>query len=97
MPPFTPDWTLEFVPMSLVRHASILSLTLAACAGSPQSQEASEQCRAKARLEAPLPPAFPQTGSDTTQRALTPEEERARNELAYFQKCMQDRGYGAKR
>jgi hypothetical protein len=84
---------------------SMLCAALSACAASPQwekpgataatAQQDSDQCRAKARLEAPLPSAFAQTGR--TDRVLTFEEERTQNELVYFQKCMQDRGYSAKR
>jgi hypothetical protein len=84
----------------------ILCVALSACAASPQwdkpgatpamAQQDSEQCRAKARVEAPVPAAFAQTGR-TTERVLTFEEERTQNELVYFQKCMQERGYSAKR
>jgi len=55
-----------------------------------------EQCRAKARAEAPQPHVFAATGGVTT-RVLTPEEQREQLELEYFQKCMREKGYSAKR
>jgi hypothetical protein len=91
--------------MTLLRTL-ILCAALSACGSSPHwekpggtaamAQQDSEQCRAKARQEAPVPMAFAQTGR-TTDRVLTFEDERQQNELVYFQKCMQDRGYTAKR
>jgi hypothetical protein len=39
---------------------------------------------------------FEQTGTVTT-RVLTVEEQRRRNEVEYFQKCMQEKGYRPKR
>jgi hypothetical protein len=55
-----------------------------------------EQCRAKARAEAPQPSAFAVTGGATS-AVLTPEEQREQMEVAYFQNCMREKGYSAKR
>lgn len=60
-------------------------------------QEDSDQCRMKARLDAPYPSVLDRTGSTVTTRILTVEEERLRNENEIFQKCMQERGYRAGR
>jgi len=59
-------------------------------------KEDNDQCLAKARFDAPQPAVFEQTGTMTT-RVLTVEEQRRRNEVEYFQKCMQEKGYSTKR
>ena len=93
--------------MNASRHAWIVSLALAACAApathwekpgaTPAMVQAdNDQCLTNARLNAPQPPVFEQTGTVTT-RVLTVEEQRRRNEVEYFQKCMQEKGYSAKR
>jgi hypothetical protein len=89
--------------MSLARHAWVLAAALAACAkpahwekpGASASavQEDSEQCRVKARLESQLLEPLP----SLTPRVLTVEEQRQLDEIQHFQKCMQDKGYAAKR
>jgi hypothetical protein len=93
--------------MSPARHAWIVSLLLAACAAPATHWEKpgataamvkadNDQCLANARFDAPQPAVFEQTGTVTT-RVLTVEEQRHRNEVEYFQKCMQEKGYSAKR
>jgi hypothetical protein len=92
--------------MKLSRHVWLIAAALAACstpgahwekagANEAMAQADSEQCRAKARSEAPQPHAFAATGATT--RVLTLEEQREQNELEYFQKCMKEKGYSAKR
>jgi hypothetical protein len=83
-------------------------VALAACSSAPgmhwEKSGASEasvksdsaECRDRARFEAPQPNVFAPTGGVTT-RVLTAEEQREQNELEYFQKCMRDKGYSAKR
>ncbi|HEU4351458.1 MAG TPA: hypothetical protein VFR66_06250 [Burkholderiales bacterium] len=93
--------------MNPTRHAWIASLVLAACAAPATQWEKpgataatvqadDDQCLADARFNAPQPAAFDQTGTVAT-RVLTVEEQRRRNEVEYFQKCMQEKGYSAKR
>ena len=93
--------------MNPSRHAWIVSLALTACAApathwekpgatAAMVQADNDQCLTNARLNAPQPPVFEQTGSATT-RVLTVEEQRRRNEVEYFQKCMQEKGYNTKR
>jgi hypothetical protein len=93
--------------MNPSRHPWIVSLALAACAASAPHWEKpgataamvqadNDQCLANARMDAPQPPVFEQTGTVTT-RILTVEEQRRRNEVEYFQKCMQEKGYRPKR
>ena len=85
----------------------MVCLFLAACAAPTTHWEKSgataavvqadnDQCLTDARLNAPQPAVFEQTGTVTT-RVLTVEEQRRRNEVEYFQKCMQEKGYSAKR
>jgi hypothetical protein len=94
-----------------------LVLALAACSSAPQwskpgasdatAQEDSEQCRMRARAEAPQPTLFPATGGASTTvtgtaggvttPGLTLEEQREQAELEFFQKCMREKGYSAKR
>jgi TolA-binding protein len=92
--------------MKLSRHVWLIAAALAACsspvahwekagANEAAAQADSEQCRVKARDEAPQPHAFAVTGA--TDRVLTLEERREQNELEYFQKCMREKGYSAKR
>ena len=83
------------------------SVALAACAAptaqwekpgtsAAATQEAHEQCRASALLEAREPYLWgPQT--TTTTRVLTVEEQRELNQIEAFQKCMQGKGYATKR
>jgi hypothetical protein len=93
--------------MNPVRHAWMVSLFLAACAAPATHWEKpgataavvqadTDQCLTDARLNAPQPAVFEQTGTVTTQ-VLTVEEQRRRNEVEYSQKCMQEKGYSAKR
>jgi hypothetical protein len=93
--------------MNAARHAWILPLALAACAASPPHwekpgataatvQQDNDQCATQARLDSPQPSVFEQTGTTTT-RVLTLEEQRRRSEVGTFQKCMQEKGYSAKR
>jgi hypothetical protein len=90
--------------MKLSRHVWLIAAALSACstphwekagANEATAQAETEQCRAKARSEAPQPHAFAATGATTT--VLTLEQQREQNELEYFQKCMRERGYSAKR
>jgi len=93
--------------MNSARHCWILALALAACAAPSTPwekpgatpamvKEDNDQCLAKGRFDAPQPAVFEQTGTMTT-RVLTVEEQRRRNEVEYFQKCMQEKGYSTKR
>lgn len=88
------------------RHAWMVLLLLAACAApathwekpgatAAAVQADNDQCLTDARLNAPQPAVFEQTGTVTT--VLTVEEQRRRTEVEYFQKCMQAKGYSAKR
>jgi hypothetical protein len=91
--------------MKLIRYIGVVAL--AACSSAPQweksgadpaaAQQASDECRARARAEAPEPNVFASTGGGTVTRVLTVEEQREQNRLEYFQKCMQEKGYSAKR
>jgi hypothetical protein len=92
--------------MNSARHCWILALALAACAApathwekpgatAAAVQADNDQCLTDARFNAPQPAVFEQTGTVTT--VLTVEEQRRRNEVEYFQKCMQAKGYSAKR
>jgi hypothetical protein len=93
--------------MNSAPHALLLLLALAACAApsthwekpgasAAMVQADNDQCLENARMNAPQPAVFEQTGTVTT-RVLTVEEQRQRNEVEYFQKCMQEKGYSAKR
>ena len=84
-----------------------VSLALAGCAGSlprwekpgaaPSAvHEDSEQCRTRARQEAPLPHTQREP-AETTTRFLTFDQQREQNEVEFFQKCMRDKGYRATR
>jgi hypothetical protein len=91
----------------LLAGCAVLSLALAACAAnSPHWEkpgaaasavhEDSEQCRTRARQEAPLPQ-FPRETAATTTQSRTFDEQRKLNETEFFQKCMREKGYRAAR
>jgi hypothetical protein len=97
--------------MNLHRHAWIVSVSaaLGACAAptplhweKPGATEArvkedSEDCRVKARF-APLPASRPPApSSSSATRVLSREQERAQHDTEYFQRCMQEKGYSARR
>ena len=84
------------VPFFLAAGAATATLWEKPGATAAMVQQDNDQCLVSARENAPQPAVFEQTGTVTT-RVLTVEEQRRRNEVEYFQKCMQEKGYSAKR
>jgi hypothetical protein len=86
---------------------AVFPFLLAACSSPPTWDKAgttettvqndSDDCRVKARL-APLPERYMGSpGPSVTSKVLTREEQRAMYEADEFQKCMNAKGYTAKR
>jgi hypothetical protein len=86
---------------------AVFPFLLAACSSPPTWDKAgatettvqndSDDCRMKARL-APLPERYMGSpGPSVTSKVLTREEQRAMYEADEFQKCMNAKGYTAKR
>ncbi len=94
--------------MKLSRHAWVLGIALAACAG-PEAhwekagadearvRQDSDECRDQARLAPPSAQAAQAPSRQVTTTALTTDGERALADIDHFQRCMRAKGYSAKR
>ena len=94
--------------MKLSRHAWVLGIALAACAG-PEAQweragadearvsQDSDECREQARLAYSSPQTVQAPSRQVTTTALSTDGERALADIDHFQRCMRAKGYSAKR
>ena len=60
------------------------------------AQEDGVECRLQARLQAPQPRRVERTGT-ATERIMTGQEQSVQSEVEFFNRCMREKGYSAKR
>ena len=87
-----PAWQQQFLAMPLAQRKAII----AGLRENSQKEHTTKSYEVMDVTPQAIAAVFEQTGTVTT-RVLTVEEQRRRNEVEYFQKCMQEKGYSAKR